>query len=296
MSFSNYISEYIFLSISDIITKQSVNKQLHFLNYSQYWTRDQINKYQIEKLQRLILHAVSTVPFYKELFSGLGLQPGDIKKPEDLNKIPILTKAMIKNKGIEMFTSSGILKRNRIQSSSSGSTGEPLFYYNTRDAYSVNLAASLRGWYWMGYKVGDKYIKLSQNQRKITIKRFQDKLSRGLYLATNPLIDSNFELILKEIERYKPKIIRCYPDPLLFLARYKQKHPEFRYQPVAITTTGNTLYSETRAEIEATFGCKIFDVYSCEGNSTFFECPTHTCYHSAEEYGISEIIDDKGIQ
>ena len=119
-------------------------------------------------------------------------------------------------------------------------------------------------------------------------------MSRNLYLATNPLIDSNFEFILKEIERYKPKIIRCYPDPLLFLARYKQNHPEFSYSPLAITTTGNTLHSETRAEIEAAFGCKIFDSYNCEGNSTVFECPTHTCYHSAEEYGISEVVDENG--
>jgi phenylacetate-CoA ligase len=193
-----------------------------------------------------------------------------------------------------MFASTGISKREIIHSSSSGSTGEPLFYYTTKDAYSMNLAASLRGWYWMGYRLGDKYIKLSQNPRVIPIKRLQDKMSRNLYLATNPLIDSNFEFILKEIESYKPKIIRCYPDPLLFLARYKQQHREFNYKPLAITTTGNTLHSQTRLEIEIAFGCKIFDSYGCEGNSTVFECPTHTCYHSAEEYGISEVVNENG--
>jgi phenylacetate-CoA ligase len=146
----------------------------------------------------------------------------------------------------------------------------------------------------MNYRLGDRYIKLSQNPRKTLIKRLQDNMSQSLYLATNPLTDNNFEFILKEIERYKPKIIRCYPDPLLFLARYKQNHPEFSYKPLAMATTGNTLHPETRSEIETSFGCKIFDSYSCEGNSTVFECPTHTCYHSTEEYGISEVIDDKG--
>jgi phenylacetate-CoA ligase len=213
-----------------------------------------------------------------------------------LYKIPVLTKATIKNKGIEMFTSSGVSSGNRIESSSSGSTGEPLFYYISKDAYSMNVAASLRGWYCIGYRLGDKYLKLSQNPRKFSLKRVQDIMNRSLYLATNPLIDNNFEFILEEIERYKPKIIRCYPDPLLFLARYKQAHPEFKFEPVAITTTGNTLHPETRAEIESTFGCQIFDSYSCEGNSTVFECPTHTCYHSAEEYGISEILDQVGNQ
>ena len=295
MSFFNFISENIFLPVSDIITGESVYRRLKFLINSQYWTREQINSYQITKLRQLIDHAVSTVPYYKELFSGLSLHPEDIQKLEDLNKIPILTKATIKDVGLEMFTSSSIPKRKRIESSSSGSTGEPLFYYITKDAYSMNLAASLRGWYSFGYRLGDKYIKLSQNPRKVPMKRVQDKMNRSLYLATNPLIGSNFELILKEIERFKPKIIRCYPDPLLFLARYKKAHPEFRFRPLVIATTGNTLHSETRAEIEAIFGCKVFDSYSCEGNSTVFECPTHTCYHSSEEYGISEVLDENNL-
>jgi phenylacetate-CoA ligase len=159
----------------------------------------------------------------------------------------------------------------------------------------MDIAANLRGWYGMRYRLGDKYIKLSQNPRKFPLKILQDKISRNLYLATNPLTESNFEYILKEIERYKPKIIRCYPDPLLFLAQYKKTHPEYIYQPIAIATTGNTLFPETRKEIESAFGCKIYDFYSCEGNSTVFECSTHTCYHSTEEYGISEVVDEKGF-
>ena len=295
MSFPNFISENVILPVSDIVTRQSVYKDLRFLNKSQYWTREQINKYQTEKLKLLIQHSVKSVPYYRALFSDLGLKAEDIQSIEDLKKIPILAKTTFYNKGIEMFTSGEISKRDRFLRSSSGSTGEPLFYYSTKPAYSMNLAAILRGWYWMYYRLGDKYVKLSQNPRKDPIKRLQDKFSRNLYLATNPLIDSNYEFILKELERYKPKIVRCYPDPLLFLARYKQNHPKYRYKPLAITTTGNTLHSETRAEIEAAFGCKIFDSYSCEGNSAVFECPTHSCYHSAEEYGISEVVNENGM-
>lgn len=295
MSFLNSISENVILPISDIVTGQYVYNDLRFLNKSQYWTRNQINRYQTEKLKLLIKHSVTSVPYYRELFYDLRLRAEDIQCVEDLEKIPILAKTTFYEKGIEMFTSQEISKRDRFLRSSSGSTGEPLFYYSTKPAYSMNLAAILRGWYWMGFRLGDKYVKLSQNPRKDPIKRLQDKMSGNLYMATNPLIDSNYDLILKEIERYKPKIVRCYPDPLLFLARYKQNHSEFSYRPHAITTTGNTLHAETRAEIEAAFGCKIFDSYSCEGNSAVFECPTHNCYHSAEEYGISEVVDENGI-
>lgn len=294
MSVINYLSEKIILPASDLFLNRNVGGFLTFLNKSQFWSKEQLLNYQNSRLRDLVVHVSSSVPYYHEQFLNLHIKPEDIQTINDLKKLPILNKATIKKEGIERFTSATFPKKKMIISSSSGSTGEPLFYQNTPDAYSMILAANLRGWYWMGYKLGDKYVKLSQNARNKPIKKLQDKISRNLYLATNPLIDYNFEYILKEIERYKPKILRCYPDPLLFLARYKSNHSEFSYKPIAITTTGNTLFPETREEIETAFGCKIYDSYSCEGNSTVFECPTHSCYHSTEEYGITEVVNENG--
>ncbi len=293
--FSNhYFQKQVLLRLGDVITGQKVYASLNFLQKSEFWKRDEIYAFQLQRLKLLIQHAYEYVPYYKELFRNLHLVPDDIKTKEDLNKIPILTKVIIKQEGIERFTSKAFQKSKLMQASSSGSTGEPLFYFNTKEAYSMNIAANLRGWYGMGYKLGDKYIKLSQNPRKSPVKRIQDTLTNNLYLATNPLTKENFKYILEQIEIYQPKIIRCYPDPLLFIARYKKEHPEFTYIPHALTTTGNTLFPETRQEIEEAFGCKIFDAYSCEGNACVFECPTHDCYHSTEEYGITEIIDENG--
>ncbi len=38
----------------------------------------------------------------------------------------------------------------------------------------MNIAANLLGWYWMGYRLADKYIKLSQNPRKSRLILLQD--------------------------------------------------------------------------------------------------------------------------
>lgn len=293
MPIKNRFIEKVILPLSDLITGNSVYRCLQFLNKSQYWSREEIDNYQNAKLRELIHHAYTHVPFYRELFLNSGLKPEDIKTKDDLTKIPITTKDDLRrNKNKHLATN--IARNTLLYQSSSGSTGEPLFYMTTKEAYSMNIAANLRGWYWMSYRLGDKYIKLSQNPRKAPLKRLQDFFSNNLYLATNPLVDNNFEFILQQIEKFEPKIIRCYPDPLLMLARYKHENQNFTFTPHAITTTGNTLFPETRKEVEEAFDCKIFDSYSCEGNSTVFECPTHVGYHSAEEYGISEIIDKEG--
>lgn len=296
MFINHFTSENIILPLSDLITGNSVSRSLKFLLKSQWWPLESLRSFQEERLEILIRHAASSVPFYINYFQENHLSPEDFQKLEDLKKLPVINKSIIKKEGIGRFISKDIPEKRMMRKSSSGSTGEPLFYYTTHDAYSMNIAANLRGWYDMGFRLGDRYIKLSQNPRKNPLKRLQDSISNNKYLAANPLVESNFEFILAAIEKYKPKIIRCYPDPLLFLARYRSKSKKFKYCPQAITTTGNTLFPEVREEIETAFGCKIFDSYSCEGNSTVFECHTHSCYHSAEEYGITEVLDENGVK
>jgi phenylacetate-CoA ligase len=292
---NHVLEENFILPLSDLLTGQSVNKSFRFLMKSQYWSREQIDYFQNKRLRKLIVQAYDFVPYYHDLFIRLNIRPEDISSKEDLSKIPILTKAIIKKEGIKRFTATNITNRNIIHSSSSGSTGEPLQFLTTKESYSMNIAANLRGWYGMGYRLGDKFVKLSQNTRDDKIKQLQDLVTNNLYLSTNPLTDAHLKEVLDQIEKYKPLFIRCYPDPLVLLANYRKSHSkEYTFSPKAIATTGNTLFPEMRIVIESAFGCKVFDSYSSEGNSCVFECNTHSCYHSSEEYGISEILDDGG--
>lgn len=293
MAINNWISENIILPLSDIALGQSIKKHLDFLQKSQWWEESDLKEYQNQKLRELIKHAYENVPYYNDLFKKLKLKPDDIKNTNDLVKLPILTKETIR----ENFKNGKIIaknlpKRNLFAIGSSGSTGEPLQYYTTKNAYSFNvIAANIRGWYWMGYRLGDKYIKLSQNPRK-GIKRIQDKVNNCYYLFTQQLTNDNFRRITESIIRTKPLFIRGYPDPMLFLSKYVQKNNVTMPPIIAINTTGNILSPETRALVEKVFQAPVFDSYSCEGAATVFECETHHCYHSSMEYAITEIMSE----
>jgi phenylacetate-CoA ligase len=180
MNIFNTIAEYVILPVSDLVTGNSVSSKLRFLQKSQWWSEEQLIDYQNKRLNSIIKYAYSSVPYYTDLFDSLKIKPKDILNINDLEKLPLLNKEIIRKEGIERFASKTFSHRNRLQKSSSGSTGEPLFYYTTKDAYSMSLAASLRGWYWMGFRLGDKYIKLSQNPRKSKIKRIQDYFSNKI--------------------------------------------------------------------------------------------------------------------
>ena len=291
----NIVQERIVLPISDLFSGNRVYKYLKFMLTSKNWSREQIEEFQNARLRELIEYAYCNVPFYHDTMVERGLTPKDIRTKADLCKLPIINKEVMRREGVERFTSTAMRQSKKIKRSSSGSTGQPFEYFVTKLCYSVNLAANLRGWYSFGWRLGDRYVKISQNPRNSFIKSLQDRVAGCLYIATADLSDKHLHEIMTQIEEFKPVVIRSYPDPLFLMAQYRLKHKdEFTYSPKALTTTGNVLHSNERAIIEEAFGCKIFDAYASEGNSNVFECTTHQGYHSSEEYGITEIVDEEG--
>lgn len=293
MYLSNIIAKKVFLPLNDIFTGQSIYKTLSFLDKSQFWTRDQINEYQNDKLRRLIHHAYVNVPFYRELFLDLKLKPEDVQTKDDLIKLPIITKDDLRRNKTK-WKAKNIKNKGLVFSSSSGSTGEPFQFYTTKFADSFQKASAIRGWYWMGYKLGDRYVKTSVRPRSSFVKKIQDKMNSSLFLSFNHYRPEVFRQINNDILKFDPLIIRGYPVPLMFLS--EQIAADFgQYSGKslkAINSTGSTLHSNQRMLIEKCFNVKVFDSYSCEGGANFFQCPTHNNYHPSEEYAISEYIKD----
>ncbi|MDD3876062.1 MAG: phenylacetate--CoA ligase family protein [Bacteroidales bacterium] len=293
MNFRSFIASNIMLPIGDIITGQPIKKQLTFLGKSQFWTRDEIDKYQNIMLRKLIQHAYKNVPYYTELFDKNNIKPDDIVTKDDLQKIPITTKEDLK-RNKDKHLALNIRKKDILYRSSSGSTGEPFQFYKTKNSEALLKAAAIRAWYWMGYKLGDRYVKVSMNERSSLLKKIQDYFNNCLYLSSTQLTSEEFTEIENKILNYNPSFIRCYPVPLHYLSQLIKKHHR-NYNGknlIAINTTGSTLHNDIRQEIQDVFKVNIYDAYSCEGGAVFAECPTHSNYHPSEEYAISEFISD----
>jgi len=223
----------------------------------------------------------------------MGLKSYDIQTKEDLVRLPVITKDDLK-RNKDKHIAQNINQCARIFASSSGSTGEPFQYFKTKHSESFLKATAIRGWNWMGYKLGDPYVKLSMNPRGSLIKKIQDIMNNSLYMSSKQLINEEFVRIAELINKFNPEYIRGYPVPLYFLAKhYKEKFGKYPGTSLkALNTTGSTLNDEDREMIEKVFGVKIFDAYSCEGGAVFYECPFHGCYHPSEEYAIQEYIED----
>ena len=288
-----FFHEQIILPLSDLLTGQRVYHWLRFLLRSAQLDDAEMLRFQKERLHKLVTHAVEHVPYYRDLFAHEGWSANDFRALDDLRRLPVVNKAIMRSEGIDRFTSDDFPCRQRILVRSSGSTGEPFSYYTTRLAVSVNTAAKLRTWYEAGYRLGDCYMKIANGARHGGIKKIQDIVNNCIYIPFYSLDDDVLRTILNAIEKRRPHHIRAYPIPLYLLAQYRNSHSDmYSHRPCRIFTTGSTLPAAYRAEIECAFGCDVIDSYSCEGTPNTYETPAHDGYRVSREYGIIEVLDD----
>ena len=290
MSLINFFSRHIIAPASDKVLDRSIFSKLKFLEQSQWWSRDELVDYQNQRLQKMVAFAYREVPFYKNLFDTHGIRPVSIRTADDLKNLPILQKKDIR----KIFGERNKPSSSYIPMISSGSTGEPLQYSVSSDAFSMHYASAIRGWEWMGYKLGDRYLKISQHPRDNWMKKLQDFALRSKFFYMPVLSDEHFEELYGTIKDYDPAFLRSYPDPLMFFGKYLEKNelppPTFK----AINTTGNILYPEAITKIKSITKSSVYDHYRCEGSSMFCQLKPEGCYYGADEYAITEIVDEDG--
>ena len=66
------------------------------LTRSQYLSRDELRELQLAKLKRLVAHAWNHVGYYRERMQAAGLTPEDVQSLDDLQRLPFLSKADVR--------------------------------------------------------------------------------------------------------------------------------------------------------------------------------------------------------
>lgn len=284
------------LPINDILSHTDINKNLNFFEKSQWWTPKQLEEYQNKKLLQLIKHAYENVPYYHYLFKSLSLKPEDIKTKDDLIKLPILSKEIIR-KNWNLFISGNAEKKDLIIASTSGSSGNVFKYVVNRKVLSAQRANGLRTWRYAGYEIGDKMATLGGTSllpQNINIyKKFAFKAFRDLLLSSYNLDSEKLKTFATKIEKYKPDFIRGYPSSISNLANYLIENNKNNIKLIAAMTTSETLTKKDRRIIGEAFDCDIIDQCGCyDGGESLCECKEHCGYHIAVERSIHEFLDE----
>jgi phenylacetate-CoA ligase len=269
---------------------------------TQFLSHEALKAMQEEQLGKLIHFVYQNVPYYTRLFEKLGLKPSDINTIKDLEKIPILTKAVIK-KNWQDFIPKNINSLRFINSSTGGSTGVPLKYRISLEDYERGIALLYRGWGYAGYKLGDKVAviagsSLIPNAKSETKKKIQNFFLNARHYSSFNMSEQKLFDYFHDINKWKPDFIRGYASSVYLFAKFiKDNDLTLNFQPKAIFTTAEQLFDKQRELIEQVFSTKVFDGYGLnDGGVSAYECEKHNGMHIDTERAILEVVNTNGEQ
>ena len=268
---------------------------------TQWKTYDELKKDQEKKLQSLINFVYRNVPYYHKLFNELKLSPDDIKKIEDLEKLPILNKDIIKQNW-EDFKPVNLDTMKYSEIATGGSTGTPFNYRQSKYDRFFGGALLYRGWSYAGYELGDKMVFLAGSSLDVGANSFIVKKAHEISRNIRKL--SSFDMGQDDMKKYadiinafKPRFLRGYPSSINFFVNYIKENDVQIISPSAVFTTSEKLMPPMRKNIEDTFSCDVYDTYGLnDGGVSAYECSEHNGLHIDTERSIMEVVDDTGSQ
>jgi phenylacetate-CoA ligase len=270
-----------------------------FLAQSQWYSDRQLADYQQETLAGLISYSYQHVPYYRRIMDERGLRPQDITTPDELVKLPVLTRKDLKEHFHELLSDEYRLTSVK-KGHTSGTTGSPLEICYSDDLIHMNYAMLDRQYCWAGInfrRFGDRIAVARGNvivplhQRKPPFWR-HNYYHNHLLLSSFHLTRENLAFYLDELERFRPRVLDGYPSTVYVLAKHLRNSG--RKLPLdAVLTSSETLFDFQREVIEDSFQCRIFDYFGAAERVLFAtECEKHEGHHLAMEYGITEVVDD----
>ena len=270
-----------------------------FLQKTQYWSREKLERYQLLQLRRLLYHAYENVPYYRRVFDERKLGPDDIKTLHDLGKVPYLTRDIIRD-NLEYLVARNYSKSKLQFVTTGGSTGIPLgFYRDGRVCGAWEWAFITSMWHRVGYRLTDKRVVLAGNVVRSAEKgKFweYDFSHNRVIFSSYHMTDKNLPRYIEEIRRIKPNFIHGYPSVITILARFMKKNSIKPFPSVkAILCASENIYKPQRELLEEVFNCRTFSWYGhTEQEVLAGECECSTNYHIFPQYGITELIGKDG--
>ena len=259
--------------------------------------KGQLQEFQFNQFLAIYRHALKSIPFYQRLYRKHGLDENSIKSPEDITKIPTITKNIVRENLLDMVLPSISIKKIIIKTTG-GTTGQPLPFYILRSHNQINLAFIHNLWERCGYTPFDFMIALQRsNYFKLRkgIHQFYMPLSNILYLSHDHLDKNMGKRYIQVIQERQPKFLLGISSPVFVLA---QIYKELNITPPRIERVfchSQILYAGQREVIEDVFGCRVFTHYGlAEKVILAAECEYSDDYHIVPEYGYTELVNPKG--
>jgi phenylacetate-CoA ligase len=267
------------------------------LERSQWSSRAELEAARAERLRAFLRRIHGSVPYYRRMFDELGIGPQAIGEIRDLDRLPFLTKELIRRHGDELRAADA---RDLTRFNTGGSSGEPLIFQLGKERVSHDVAAKWRATRWWDVDIGDREIVLWGSPIELgsqdRVKLLRDRLLRTRLLSAFEMSPARVREFAAIMRAFRPRMLFGYPSALAYIARCAEDWG-LRLDDLGIRVafvTSERLYDEQRSAIARVFGCAVANGYG--GRDAGFiahECPRGGMHITAEDI-IVEIVDREG--
>ncbi len=213
----------------------------------------------------MIRHCAAAVPFYRESWRALGIEPGAIRSWEDWRALPSIGKPEVQTSAKRLLSESAPAG---LKAATSGSSGTPVAVERGHLSWAHAHAQVFRGWHWWGVDCGDPYayfwgVPLASEDRAVAERK--DRFFNRVRVSAFTM----------DPERARQAHTRLSSNRVRFAFGYPSAITQFADEVLAqgldgrsldwrvVITSAEVLHDSQRERIHAAFGCPVADSYGC---------------------------------
>jgi phenylacetate-CoA ligase len=281
------------------LRRRGTPRHMRRYEHDQWLSPKEIQALQFERLKRLLDWCYREVPYYRRRWDAEGIAPRDIRGMEDYARLPVLTKADIRENLEDLKATP--LKGSLAYKATGGSTGEPLRFGYTRESNDRRVAVMWRGYGWAGSRMGRRTLFLWGGAvgDPTAAHRFKDRVYNAVFarkvLNSFRMTEANLAEYADAIDAYRPEVIVSYVGPLVRLAEWMLATGRRVARPASIIGAAEALHPFQREIVERAFGAPAYNTYGCrEFMLIASECGHREGLHVNADHLVVETLDAGG--
>jgi phenylacetate-CoA ligase len=266
-----------------------------------YWPEERLIEERDRRVREIVAYAATTVPYYQEMLRREGIDPGDIRTAEDLERLPLIDRDWVR-RDPERFRSTSKAGQAAIASHTSGTTRTPITIYEDCHSMLVNSAYNVRERPVIQKLLGVRrvpraaYIEypastLGDLRAALDRARYRPRRGSALRLPMSEPIAN----VVARINEYQPDILASCGTYLEALFRTVAARGLRLHTPRLLIYGADAMTESGKRLIREEFGVPIYSTYqSVEMPKIGFTCEAQGHFHLHVDLTHVRIINRNG--
>jgi len=249
-----------------------------------------------KRTRDLLEYAYEHVPYYRDKFQSVRLNPADITKPEHFPQVPVLTREELQANTARLISREA-RPHDLKASTTGGSTGQPVKVYHEKKVVRSAMLWRVLQWWDLPPDVDTAsiYRNVASDWRSRVLSALFWWPTRRILLDASAIDEASIGRFVQDMMRIRPQLVHAYVGALDHVAGYILEKKIHIPAPKVIWSTCSPLTAVQERRIERAFGAPVFDHYGCcEVYWLSAQCPVKEGLHIFQDVVRLEFLDDNG--